>query len=272
MPQLRDTFTIADVMIPQSKFQYVAPGDSIRARELVANKKYSVVPASRDGENFESVFCTQHEKNNPRTITEERAITGEDYIPDAMPLAQALGLFESREWYLALRGNRVSGLITYWDLNSRELRIQLYAVLTRLEELARDVLANDGCGVSGPEGLVLTPETVRKVSERFESARKDFGGNRFVDELDFHDVQRALRNHSLWRDHVYRRLGRTMSNTEYDRLYGLTNLRDSVMHGRVVFPTYSHFKAFTCDLIRLTELIGHLTAYDATPTDGLPAG
>jgi hypothetical protein len=231
------------------------------ANRIVIEKRFSVVPASDDGQKFESVFCTEHPPNSARTITEERPTSVADHIPDSTPLAEAFGLFETREWYLTLRGNRVSGLVTYWEFNCHEFRVQLYVGLSRLEELSRKVLVKDNCGVSSGKGLNLSPEVLSKTSERFTSAQKDLGGNHFVDELDFHDVTTALKKHQPWRDYMDQRIGGPLSNNGYDKLCNFTKLRDTVMHGRVLFPTYRHFKERTLAIGKMPELIDHLTAY-----------
>ena len=269
--RLGETFMVRDVMVQGNQLEYVAPGDMVAASHKVTEKRFSVVPASDDGQKFESVFCTEHLTNSARTITQERATSVADHIPDSTPLAEALGLFETREWYLTLRGNRVSGLVTYWAFNSREFRVQLYVYLSRLEELSRDVLAKDNCGVSSHQGLNLSSEVLDKVSKRFALARKELGGNRFVDELDFHNVNDALRKHLRWRDYLHQQVGRTLSNGEYEKLYNFTELRDAVMHGRVLFPTYRHFKGGTRAISKIGELIDHLAAYRASTTGGPPA-
>lgn len=263
--RLGESFIVRDVMIPRDQIEYVRPGDVVEASRIVSEKRFSVVPASEDGQRFGSVFDTKRTKDSARTVTEERAASITDYIPDSTPLAEAFLFFEAREWYLTLRGNQVAGLITYWAFNSREFRIQLYVALSRLEELSRDVLAKDGCGASSPQGLQLTPEVLDKVGKRFESARKELGGNRFVDELDFHNLHDALRKHLPWRDYLHQRVGKNLSNSEYDRLYSFTNLRDAVMHGRLLFPTYRRFGEGTSAIDKLIELIDHLAAYHASP-------
>jgi hypothetical protein len=265
MRRLGETFGVRDVMVPVSSIEFVAPGDEDGAKRIVAAKRYSVVPVSDDGENFGSVFCTEHPLKAARTVTTIRATSVADYIPDSTPLAEALFLFESREWYLTLRGNRASGLITYWAFNSREFRVQLYAGLSRVEELSRDILAKDGCGVSDDRGLNLTAQVLEVARARFESVRREMGGHRFVDELQFHQVHDALRKYSSWRDFLRQRVGRSLSNKEYERLYNFTKLRDGVMHGRVLFPTYRDFKQFTVMIDNIGEFIGHLDAYDSLP-------
>ena len=60
------------------------------------------------------------------------------------------------------------------------------------------------------------------------------------------------------------------SNKGYDKLYNFTDLRDAVMHGRVLFPTYRHFKEGTLAISKMEELIDHLAAYCASSTSGLP--
>lgn len=268
MRKLGETFVVRDVMAHRDQIEYVAPGDADAANHLVAEKKYSVVPVSADGQTFEAVFWTEHPPDGDRTITTMRETAISDHIPDSTPLAEAFYLFDTREWYFTLRGNRVSGLITYWAFNSREFRIQLYAGLSRVEELSRDLLATDGCGLSNEKGLNLTVEVLEKVRKRFESARKKMGGNRFVDELDFHHVNEALKKHLPWRDFLHQKLGKSLSNNEYDRLYNFTDFRDAVMHGRVLFPTYWAFKKQGSTISQLGELIDHLDEYRARPVGG----
>ena len=269
MRKLGETFVVSDVMVHRGQIEYVAPGDGNAANQIVAEKRYSVVPASADGQNFEAVFCTEHPVNGARTITTMRETSVSDHIPDSTPLAEAFYLFDTREWYLTLRGNRVSGLITYWAFNSREFRVQLYAGLSRVEELSRDLLAKDGCGLSSDKGLNLSSEVLEKVRKRFESVRKKMGGNRFVDELDFHQVNDALRKHSPWRDFLHERRGKTLSNSEYERLYNFTDFRDAVMHGRILFPAYRDFEERRSTISQIGELIDHLDAYCALPASGL---
>jgi hypothetical protein len=261
MSKLGESFIVRDAMVNLADIDYVPPGDEADARRLVETKRYSVVPVSRDGKNFEAVYCTGHEPDGDRVVTELRQTFVSDHIPDSTPLAEAFFLFQDREWYLTLRENRVSGLTTYWAFNSREFRVQLYASLSRIEELSRNVLAKDGCGVFDGKGLNLSDGVLEKVAERFKSTGKELGGNRFVDELDFHHVNDALRKHSPWREFLHDRLGKVMSNSEYGELYNFTKLRDAVMHGRIVFPTYQTFKSHNASIGRVVDLIDHLEAY-----------
>jgi hypothetical protein len=106
MGRLGETFLVRDVMVQGNQIVYVAPGDTDAANRIVLAKRFSVVPASADGHKFESVFCTEHPTNSARVITEERPTSVADHIPDSTPLAEAFSLFETREWYLTLRGIR----------------------------------------------------------------------------------------------------------------------------------------------------------------------
>jgi hypothetical protein len=267
MQRLGETFAVRDVMVPLHLIEHVAPGDDDRARRIVAEKRYSVVPVSEDGQNFDSVFCTDHPTDGDRTITTVKSTSVSDHIPDSTPLAEALFLFENREWYLTLRGNRVSGLVTYWAYNSREFRVQLYVGLSYVEERSRDALAKDGCGVSSECGLGLRPKELQRVRQQFDRARQKLGGNRFVDELQFRQVNNALKKHLLWRDFLHQRLGRILGEDEYGDLYDFTMLRNDVMHGRVLFPTYEDFRRFTGMIDKIGEFIDHLDAYNALPAN-----
>lgn len=259
--KLGETFVVRDVMVPLSQIEHVLPGGESRANLLVEAKRYSVVPVSDDGVSFPSVFCTEHEPNDSRRITEERPTTISDYIPDSTPLAEAFFLFGGREWYFTLRNNQISGLVTYWVFNSREFRVMLYAGLSRVEELSRDVLAKDGCGLVDESGLNLSEQTVVKIKARMKPTWLENGGNRFVDELDYHQINTSLSKHSPWRDFLAQHFGKRGSNGEYDRSYNFTDLRDAVMHGRVLFPTYREFLKQTSLVKSIGELIALLDKY-----------
>ena len=91
-----------------------------------------------------------------------------------------------------------------------------------------------------------------------------------MDELDFHHVNEALRKHSPWRDFLHDKLGKSLSNGEYERLFNFTDFRDAVMHGRILFPAYRHFKERSSMISQIGELIDHLDAYCALPASGPP--
>jgi hypothetical protein len=260
MRLLGETFAVRDVMVPLIGIKYVAPGDEASAIRYVDEKRYSVIPVSRDGAKFDMVFETKT-AGGTRAITALRHTIVSDYIPELTPLTEAFFLFESREWYLTLRGNRVSGLITYWAFNTREFRVQLYTGISRVEELSRDALAKDSHDASTSEGINISPSDLEKIRKRFDSARKEMGGNRFVDELQFSQVNEALRKQTPWREFLHRRLGENISNTEYKERYDFTDLRNGVMHGRVLFPTYRAFKQFAGMIDNIGFLVQCLDAY-----------
>jgi hypothetical protein len=259
--KLAETFVVRDVMVHLPQIEYVAPGDEFRANRIVEEKRYSVVPASKDGEIFESVFCTEREAKSARRITEERQTSISDYIPESTPLTAAFFLFRGREWYFTLRNNQVSGLVTYWTFNSREFRLLLYAGLSRVEELSRDVLAKDGCGVLDEKGLNLTQESIAKIKARMKPTWLENGGNKFVDELDYHQINTSLKKHLTWRAFLSKTTGIGAGNGEYDRSYNFTELRDEVMHGRVLFPTYRKFRENIPHIQRIDHLVALLDEY-----------
>jgi hypothetical protein len=259
--RLAETFIVRDVMVHLPHVEYVDPGDQRNAERLVQEKRYSVVPVSKDGQTFTGAFCTEHEPNSARRITHERPTSISDYIPESTSLTAGFSLFREREWYLTLRNNQVSGLVTYWMFNSREFRVLLYAGLSRIEELSRDVLAKDGCGVADESGLNLTPESIVKIKERIKPTWIENGGNRFVDELDYHQINTSLKKHVPWRNFLNKTAGGPASNGEYDRSYNFTDLRDAVMHGRVLFPTYRRLQESLPHVQRIDHLLAQLDAY-----------
>ena len=55
--------------------------------------------------------------------------------------------------------------------------------------------------------------------------------------------------------------GKRESKSEYDRLYDFTDLKDAVMHRRVLFPTYREFLKHIPLTKSIGELIGLLDKY-----------
>jgi hypothetical protein len=96
---------------------------------------------------------------------------------------------------------------------------------------------------------------------------RENGGNRFVDELDYYQVHEALSKHQPWRKFLTKRLCCAVSNGEYTRRFNFTSLRDAVMHGRTLFPTYREFAKSNAKIRRIEELITHLDAYLAAPSE-----
>lgn len=250
----------AFVMVPAHRIDYLRPKDVDHAESILNSKRYSVIPVSADGVNFPEVLTTEN-SGSERRVADRRHTTLPDHIPDATPLSEAFFLFNDREWYLALNATRVSGLITYWEFNSREFHVQLYAGLSRLEELSRNALAADDCGIASSQGLHLTNEVLKRVDERYALSKSQMGGNRYVDELEFHHLHDALRKHAPWRKFLHRRVGDELSSSKYDELYNSTDVRNAVMHGRILFPTFQQFKKRQLQIARIGELIRHLQDY-----------
>ena len=159
-----------------------------------------------------------------------------DHIPDSTPLADAFLLFDEREWYFTLRGNQVSGLLTYSAFNRHEFRVQLFTMVSLIEGISRDILATDGCGTVDASGIRLGVEHLAEPIKRFEAAKQHGGGNRFVDELDFHQVHEALKVHEPWRAFLIKN---QISNSQYEKHFSFTTFRNDIMHGRTMFPTFA---------------------------------
>jgi hypothetical protein len=260
MRRLGETFVVRDVMVDVAKVIYVHPGDIKGARDIVRRERFSVVPASECGTVFERVFCTEPQPGDEISVIPERPVSISDHIPDSTPVADAFSLFDEREWYLTFRGNKVSGLITYWELNRHEFRVQLYPMLSLIEELSRHILVAAGCGVSDCTGIELDAGDLKRAQQRFSSAKADGGGNNFVDHLDFHHLNKALWKCDWWREFLGRR---GISRTQYEKEYNFNPIRNEVMHGRVLFPTYQQFTNRRTAIAKMADWIDLLYAYRA---------
>ena len=64
-----------------------------------------------------------------------------------------------------------------------------------------------------------------------------------------------------WRDYLHARLGTALTNGAYDDHFNFTGLRDAVMHGRILFPTYNAFKEGRATIRRMEGLIDLLDSY-----------
>lgn len=258
MQRLGETFTVRDVMVPRGEIVTVPIGDLTTAAALVQSERFSVVPEIDGDSNFARVYCTVHPQDGDRVISEERPTLISDHIPDSTPLADAFLLFDEREWYFTLRGNQVSGLLTYWAFNRHEFRVQLFTMVSLIEGISRDILASDGCGTVDASGIKLGVEHLAEPIKRFEAAKQNAGGNRFVDELDFHQVPEALKAHEPWRAFLVKN---QLSKSQYDKHFAFTSFRNDIMHGRTMFPTFEGFKKRRCAVARMIEWIDLLYAY-----------
>ena len=67
--------------------------------------------------------------------------------------------------------------------------------------------------------------------------------------------------HAPWRKYLDRRLYGEIGDAEYEYLFKFTDLRNSVAHGRILFPTYRKFKEHRNLIAKIGEFIGHLENY-----------
>jgi len=257
--RLGETFLVRDVMVPLDQMESVKPGDSDRAAELIQQKRYSVVPTTRNHKTFNSIFMPDRKTGG--NLVKEVNTEISDYLPDSTPLAEAFHMFDNREWYLTLCANQVSGLITYWAFNGREFRVQLFASLSRVEEISRNALVMDDIGILDEKGLCLSPKEVERIRKRINTEWKENGGNRFIDELDYRQVHRALGKHQPWRTFLNQRVPGGIGYSEYGQRFNFTDIRNAVMHGRTIFPTYEEFKKRSAKVREIREFIKYLDSY-----------
>jgi hypothetical protein len=131
-------------------------------------------------------------------------------------------------------------------------------MVSLIEAISRDILARDNCGVADATGIRLPAGELTEPITRFQAAKQMAGGNRFVDELDFHQVHEALKAHKPWREFL---LKKQVSKSQYGKHFSFTTLRNDVMHGRTVFPTYERFKKRCRAVAKMIQWIDLLYAY-----------
>jgi hypothetical protein len=255
------TFLVRDVMVPLKQIKSVAPGDEAGAASIISELRYSVVPISKDRMSFEAVFYPESRGSKGSAKIQHASISLADHIPESTTLADAFPLFREREWYLTFRANRVSGLITYWAFNSREFCVQLFAALSRVEELSKDVLEGDGKGIFDESGLVFDEPLSKQTLKNFKKTLAKNGGNRFLDALGFSHVSQALAHNQGWREFFDQRTSSRMNDENYKERYGFVKFRNAVVHGGTPFPDYELFKKRSSDINHIGELIDHLDAY-----------
>lgn len=255
------TFSVRDVMVPLNQIKCVAPEEKETAHIIIKKKRYSVVPITVDRISFNEAFYVKSmdAKEGPNIC--QKSISLADHIPDSTTIAEAFPLFRHREWYLCVRANCVSGLVTYWAFNSREFCVLLYAALSRVEELSRDALEADGKGIADESGLVFDKPLKKGLLTNFKKTQQKNGGNRFLDALGFNHISQALAHNDAWRQFFNPRLSEVISEQNYQEKYAFVDLRNAVMHGLPPFPDYDLFKKRSTDIENIFKLIGHLEAF-----------
>jgi hypothetical protein len=139
-------------------------------------------------------------------------------------------------------------------------------MVSLIEAISRDILATDGCGSVDPSGIKLTAEELAESLKRFEEAKRHAGGNRFVDELDFHQVHEALKAHEPWCAFLVKK---QISKSQCEKHFAFTTFRNDIMHGRTMFPTFDRFKKRCRAVAKMVEWIDLLYAYQAERATGL---
>lgn len=274
--RLGEQFLISDIMVRRPEIQHVQKGELNKALNLVKKFRFSAVPtSSNEGRWYDGVFVPTTHPGDPGVMLNFRELRVEDFIPESTPLIDAIEHFRERQWFLTLKATSVSGIVTYTDFSKRAFLLQLFSLLGRFEELSRDLLANEGCGDGNdPGGLthLLGEKRIEVARVRFERNFQASSQNRFVDTLQFNDVEDALIQYAPWREFL-REKGRfkIASINDYKRRT-FNEFRDRVMHGREVvtslddFPKLlEHLRALESILLDLEDYLREQVRKSASP-------
>jgi hypothetical protein len=134
---LRDTIVdISAAVVGISKNRWIsideAEATATRATEIMRDGLFDVLPITT-GSTVKDYYQTN--TWNDFSSVSRRAITHRDVIPLQTPIRDVIkGLSsESRLFYFLASGSRVAGLLSLANLNSREVKVYLFSLLSELE-------------------------------------------------------------------------------------------------------------------------------------------
>jgi len=195
------------------------------AAELMRKGRFDVLPIVA-GERVTGYHQTSSWNDYSSIV--RKSLSYKDVIPLQTPIRDLIKGFavDGRLFYFLSNENRIAGLVTVADLNSRQVRTYLFSLLSELEiRLGEFLLAH----VPEDELLAMTfsgsnAEKYDNVKERFKTDRDNGVETPFVDYLYLSDLINAIMKKG-----IYAKLGYTKSQFK-ESLGSLNELRDTIAH------------------------------------------
>jgi hypothetical protein len=193
-----------------------------RVRVKMEARRFDVLPVDESGAEVSSYFVTK--EWGDYSAVEQREITYDDVIPQSTPLPAVVRRFaEGRRFFFLANERRVTGLISVVNLNCRQARIYLFALLCDLEvRLGELVQAEVGRSLSTEDVL---SEAKKEVRERYEADRQQDVEREVVEYLYLPDLLKLVRKRDLQGALGYE--SKSGFEKEFNRL---VKLRNAVAH------------------------------------------
>ncbi len=185
-------------------------------------RQFDVMPIDREGAEVHSYFKTRDW--GVYSTVERHEITYDDVIPQSTPIAAVIrGFADGRQFFFLAHERRVTGLISIVNLNCRQARTFLFALLCELEvRLGELVQAEIGRTLSAEDVLNEAKAEVRK---RYESDRQQNIERDVVEYLYLPDFLKLVRKRDLQGVLGYE--SKSKFEKEFNRL---VKLRNAVAH------------------------------------------
>lgn len=217
---LNKSFTVSEIMTKREQWELITLDDESKTGENEFN--FDVTPISRNG--IVNSFIKKNEPENEQEITRDWIITSNTPVPD---LIEVFVETKKPALFVILK-QKLVGLVTPADINKIEARSFMYYVIGQLElkfvELIREI------GQLTPDEILYNLSENRRA-EILETAEKMLEKNVDVnpDFLELHQFSELIRIIEK-KEKLFKALGFMSRSKAHDKLYGLVNLRNAVMH------------------------------------------
>jgi len=241
---LSQVFTAETIMTP---WQEVLFWDQDTAQEPVLEKArhqfFDLLPVISAGR-VSGLIEVREERYSDLTLN--WLVSRDTPIPDLIDLFAT----SVQKGFLVLFGQKVIGLVTVADINKMPARIYLYNLIAELEtKLAAAIYEHyngDDNAVLAKLGKTETTETIRAINPSMQTTGVDIGALQLLTLSDLVNVLAKTRD-------LFQDIGFRSRNHVEDRLNGIVNYRNNVMHSVRPLLTTSREVMELRDLIRRAQ-------------------
>jgi hypothetical protein len=217
-------FNAAVIGIGRSRWEALTPDASLdhAIREMQKNR-FDVIPID-DGHQTPIRECFYTKELNvwtPETVV-RGPITYHDVLPAQTPLYDLIQRFvhSNKLFFFLTYENRISGLVSLANLNSRPVQVWLFAMLCELEtRLGRVIKASQIT-----EADILDEISDDEIKQRFQTDREKGLENDITEYMYLKDLLDIIRKKDLYRELRYE------TKTQFKALNRLNDMRNQVMH------------------------------------------
>lgn len=216
----------AHIGISRWDFTYVLGENESKAKEMMKQDRFDVLPVLNGEGRFESYFRTevpdQYEHIQLHEITDAETIYYRMSFRDLIKKIKN----EQRSFYFLTNYEEVMGMIVLANFNSQLVRNHLYSIISELEQSLCNIFRKELEETEVVAAFASSKDTVTKgIAEKYEKSKKDNVDNDIYELIYLDTINTILKR---FKDQLPIDLEEYRTKFAANNLY--TNIRNPVMH------------------------------------------